>query len=174
MKPQLADGSVPASPDDVHARLTALGVDHSFVSHLPMRTVADSRRYRAGQTGGFSKNLFLRNKKGRMWLVTLTEDRVVDLRVLGQAIGAGRVSFGSTERLMNYLGVIPGAVSPLAVINDNSLAVTAWIDQALLAQHPLHFHPCENTLTTTLSSDGLLKYMQDCNHAPSVIDFSTL
>ena len=165
----LADGSAPATAVDVEHRLRELGIAHSTTWHPPMFTVADSRAQRYGVPGGYSKNLFLRNKKGHMWLVTLLEDREVNLRALGEAIGAGRVSFGSPERLMKYLGVIPGAVTPLAVINDTAGVVQTVIDRGLLERSPVHFHPCDNTATTTLAPDDLLTYMRRCGHEPSII-----
>ena len=169
----LADGDLPASPQDVEQRFARLGCDCSTISHPAMRTVEDSRKYRNGVPGGYSKNLFLRNKKGKMWLVTLLEDRQVDLKLLGQQIGAGRVSFASPERLMQYLGVIPGAVTPLAVINDHSNSVSLVLDAALLERNPLHFHPCDNTMTTTINKDGLLAYLNDCQHQPVILDFDS-
>lgn len=168
---QIINGEPPASADDVHARLTSLDIAFTTQSHEPMRTVEQSKQFRRGATGGFSKNLFLRNKKGRMWLVTVDEDRAVDLKQLGQQLGAGRVSFASPERLMRYLGVIPGAVTPLAVINDVDNHVTAVIDHSLSLCDPVHFHPCDNTMTTTLGWQALLTFMRDCNHDPVVMDF---
>ncbi len=167
----LIDGSSPATPDDVFAALDKLGISHRTISHPPMRTVADSMAMRDGVPGGYSKNLFLRNRKGKMVVVTLLEHRTINLKSLGQLLGIGKPSFASEQRLMNYLGVIPGAVTPLAVINDNSMAVTAVLDQALLQKDPLHFHPCDNSMTTTLSSADLLKYMECYHQAPVIVDF---
>lgn len=167
----LANGSPPAAPESVLARLSALGVRHHTVRHAVLRTVSDSKAHRQDPDGGYSKNLFLRNKKGRMWLVTLHEDRMVDLRQLGAHIGAGRVSFASPQRLMRYLGVVPGAVTPLAVINDHDNQVTAIMDRKLLQFDKVHFHPCDNSLTTTLRTEGLLSFMSDCGHTPQQVDF---
>ena len=167
----LANGSPPATPERVLDRLSELGVQHHTVRHAILRTVADSKTHRHDSEGGYSKNLFLRNKKGLMWLVTLHEDRLVDLRRLGTHIGAGRVSFASPQRLMRFLGVVPGAVTPLAVINDHDHQVATIIDSKLLQFDKVHFHPCDNSLTTTLSSDGLLSFMGDCEHVPQQIDF---
>jgi len=165
----LLDGSQPATPADVEARLTALDVDFHSVTHPPMLTVGDSQQFRDDVPGGYSKNLFLRNKNGRMWLVTLEENRQVDLRRLGDSIGAGRVSFASPTRLMHYLGVIPGAVTPLAVINDTGNHVSAVIDSVLLQETTVHFHPCRNTMTTSISPAGLLTYMRSFDHDPTLI-----
>jgi len=166
----LIDDSAPASVADVEARLRKLNIEFVTISHPPMFTVDDSRRYRDGAPGGYSKNLFLRNKKGKMSLVTLDENSSVDLRQLGEQIGLGRVSFASPERLMKYLGVKPGAVTPLAVINDVSHCVTAFIDASLMRQEPLHFHPCDNAHTTTISAADLMRFMQDCGHLPAVLE----
>lgn len=171
MNNQLVDGTAAATSADVEARLESLNITFATVSHPPMFTVKDSKSHRINNPGGYSKNLFLRNKKGRMCLVTLQEDREINLRALGEMVGLGRVSFASAERLMLYLGVIPGAVTPLAVINDKSLRVSAYIDAALLEQNPLHFHPCDNTQTTTLTADDLMRFMQACDHHPQILQF---
>ena len=167
----LRDGSPPATAEQVISALNKLGINNKTISHPPMRTVEDSIALREGVTGGFSKNLFLRNKKGIMIVVTLLEDRQVNLAALGAQLNMGKLSFASPERLMLYLGVIPGAVTPLSVINDKDVVVTAVLDKALLAKDPLHFHPCDNCKTTTISADGLLKYMQAYHNDPMIIDF---
>lgn len=169
----LLDGSEPARPDAVFAALDELGISHSTISHAPMRTVADSMAMRGGVPGGYSKNLFLRNRKGKMVVVTLLEHRTVNLKSFGNLLGIGKPSFASEQRLMSYLGVIPGAVTPLAVLNDTSRAVTAVLDQALLKKDPLHFHPCDNSMTTTLSAADLLRYMEHYHQAPLIMDFDT-
>src|SRR6476661_7420883 len=110
--------SRPATPEELFARLESLGIRTRTVSHPAVFTVEEAKALRGSLPGGHVKNLFLRNKKGAMWLVVAEEDRAVDLKALGAAIGAGRVSFGSPERLMAHLGVVPGAVTPLGLIND--------------------------------------------------------
>lgn len=170
----LVNGAPPATPDDVFNALNKLNIKHSNISHAPMRTVADSQALREGVAGGYSKNLFLRNRKGKMVLVTLLEHRTVDLKALGTQLGIGKPSFASPQRLMNYLGVIPGAVTPLAVINDVTQVVTAVLDKSLLSMDPLHFHPCDNHMTTTISSEGLLAYMKSLHLDPVIIDFDAL
>src|SRR3569833_125388 len=117
------------SPQLLFARLDALGLAHRTVEHPPVFTVEQAREHRGVLPGHHIKNLFLRNKKGAMWLVVAEEDRAIDLKALGEAIGAGRVSFGSPERLMEHLGVIPGAVTPLALVNDREGLVQPVIDE---------------------------------------------
>jgi len=170
----LNDGSQPATPEQVKTALDKLGIENSTISHEPMRTVADSKALRDsadGSQGGHAKNLFLRNKKGEMVLVTLQEDREIDLDGLGKSLSVGKLSFASPERLMKYLGVRPGAVTPLAVLNDKEVAVTAVLDKALLDEDPLHFHPCVNSQTTTVPAIGLVKYMSIYHAVPRIIDF---
>jgi len=173
IEPILADGSAPATSDEVIAALDKLGIANSTITHAPMRTVADSMALRDGVPGGYSKNLFLRNKKGIMIVVTMLEDRTINLAALGEKLNMGKLSFASPERMMKYLGVIPGAVTPLCVINDKNVVVTAVLDKALLEKDPLHFHPCYNNMTTTISADGLLKYMEAYHNKPLIVDFDS-
>lgn len=171
IEPLLVDGSEPVTSDEVIAALDKLGIKNSTITHAPMKTVADSVALREGVPGGYSKNLFLRNKKGVMIVVTLLEDRTINLASLGAQLNMGKLSFASPERLMKYLGVIPGAVTPLSVINDRDVVVTAVLDKALLEHDPLHFHPCDNNMTTTITADGLLKYMEVYHNKPLIVDF---
>ena len=167
----LLGGEQVATPEQVFAALDQLQIKHSTITHKPMRTVEDSISLREGVPGGYSKNLFLRNKKGRMVLVTLLEDRMVNLKAFGSQLELGKPSFASPQRLMHYLGVIPGAVTPLAVINDKTRAVTVVLDKALMKQNPLHFHPCNNTMTTTIDAQDLIKYIEALHNPPLIMDF---
>ena len=166
----LIDGTAPLASADLLVRLDTLDITHRTVEHVPVYTVAESRGLRADFPGGHSKNLFLRNKKGRMWLVTCLEDRAIDLKELAGRLGAGRFSFASAERLMRYLGVIPGAVTPFAVVNDHGGAVQVVLDAGLLAHDPLNFHPLDNAMTTAISADGLLRFLEHTDHVPQVVD----
>lgn len=171
---QLADGTTPLASTDLLASLEKLGISHRTVQHTPVYTVAESRGLRADFPGGHSKNLFLRNKKGRMWLVTCLEDRDIDLKLLAEHLGAGRFSFASAQRLMRYLGVIPGAVTPFAVINDHQRAVSMVVDAGLLAHDPLNFHPLDNSMTTAISPDDLLRFLEHADHTPQIVDLDRL
>jgi Ala-tRNA(Pro) deacylase len=170
----LLSGKPPATPEQVFAIMDQLNINHSTITHKPMRTVEDSIALRDGVPGGYSKNLFLRNRKGRMVLVTLLEHRMVNLKALGRQLDMGKPSFASPQRLMHYLGVIPGAVTPLAVINDETTAVTVVLDKTLLEKNPLHFHPCDNTMTTTIEAADLLRYIEALHGSPTIIDFDQI
>ncbi len=172
MNAQLIDGSDPLSPEALLRRLEALGISHSTLSHPAVHTVEEAREKRGLIPGAHSKNLFLRDKKGRMWLVSCLESRKVDLRDLGGRIGARqRLSFGSERRLMEYLGIRPGSVSPLAVANDRTGAVTVVLDRGLLEHDPVNFHPLANTLTTSMTPEGLLRFLEAEGHPPEILDF---
>ena len=157
------------SPDGLIAYLEGLGIATTTVNHPPLYTVEDSKALRGDLPGGHCKNLFLRNKKGHMWLVVCPEDRVLDLKELGDRIGAGRVSFGSPERLMAHLGVLPGAVTPFAVMNDADRRVHVVVDEALLAEALLNFHPLVNDQTTTIAPADLMKFLEAVDHGPVVM-----
>jgi len=159
--------------DGLLTKLDELSIVHRTVSHAPMFTVQDSRAWRSDPEGGYSKNLFLRNKKGIMWLVTCHEDTVVNLKQLGELLGIGRVSFASKERLLKYLGVIPGAVTPFAVINDVDAQVQIALDEKLLEFDKLHFHPLDNAKTTTIANQDLIKFLHAVEHPPKTIRFDT-
>jgi len=120
--------------------------------------------------GHHIKNLFLRNKKEEMWLVVALEDRAIDLKRLGEKLGAGRLSFGSPERLARYLGVEPGSVTPFAVINDTDHKVTLVLDEGLKAGGPVNAHPLTTTMTSALSLADLLRFFEATGHRPTWLD----
>ena len=154
------------------AYLDSLAFETVTVSHPPLFTVDDAKRLRGTLTGAHCKNLFLRNKKGGMWLVTVPEDRPLDLRQVGERIGAGRISFASEDRLDRYLGVGAGSVTPLAVINDLGGDVQVVLDDRMMREEAfVNVHPLTNEMTTTMKSDDLVTFLDAVNHAPSLIDF---
>jgi Ala-tRNA(Pro) deacylase len=151
-------------------RLGELGIKTVTVSHPPVFTVDEAKRLRGSLPGGHCKSLFLRNKKGEMWLVVTLEDRVLDLKILGERIGAGRLSFGSAERLMQYLGVIPGAVTPFAILNDRERLVQVVLDAEMMRHTPLNYHPLRNDRTTAIAPDDLVRFLEAEGHPPRVVD----
>ena len=167
---RLADGSPPVMPARLFDRLRALGIAVTTVEHPPVFTVDEAKTLRGDLPGAHTKSLFLRDKKGTMWLVVCLENLTVDLKDLAGQLGAKRFSFGSAERLMRFLGVIPGAVSPFAVINDKGGAVRVAIDRAVLQQDPINLHPLDNAKTTAIAGTDLLHFLDAENHRPLVID----
>lgn len=161
----------PLAAQDLFNRLDALGIAHCTVDHPPLYTVEQSKRLRGDLPGAHSKNLFLKNKKGQMWLVCCLEHRRLDLKTFRHRIDSSALSFCSPERLLRYLGVTPGAVTPFAVINDQDSAVRVVLDSALLEIDPLNFHPLDNTKTTAIAPRDLLTFLQSTQHVPQIVDF---
>ena len=161
------------SPQQLFARLEQLGIAERTVEHPPVFTVEEAKALRGDLPGHHIKNLFLRNKKEEMWLVVALEDRAIDLKRLGDVLGAGRLSFGSAERLKRHLGVEPGSVTPLALINDDSRSVQLALDRGLVDGHgaPVNVHPLVNTMTTALAAADLLRFFEATGHAPRWLDF---
>ena len=171
---RLADGSAPMTAEALLDQLRSLGISVPTIDHSPMFTVKDSKAMRVTPGGaGDIKNLFVRNKKGQMWLITCQEDRQIDLKALATALGAGRFSFASHQRLMLYLGVAPGAVSPIALVNDRQRSVTFVIDNALLACGAIYLHPLDNTRTTTMATCDLLDFIAQTGHPAQTITFDS-
>lgn len=163
-------GSHPAGPDDLLACLSRLGIVTETHSHPAVFTVADSAPVKAAIPGAHSKNLFLKDRKGRLFLVVAKDDTAIDLKRLHEAVGAsGRVSFGSADLLRATLGVEPGSVTPFAAINDRAGAVTVILDSRLMAHARLNFHPLVNTRTTGISGPDLLAFLQATGHEATVL-----
>ncbi len=161
---------MPASPQDLFARLDSLGIAHKTHAHPPLFTVEESKRLRGELPGGHCKNLFLRDKKRNLFLLVVLEDRPIDLKSLRHALGAtGNLSFGQPELLMEVLGVEPGAVTPFALINDTQRRVAVFLDKAMLAVDPLNYHPLSNTQTTAIAPKDLVRFIESCGHAPRTI-----
>ena len=159
------------SPQQLFDRLAELGIDHKTVEHEAVFTVEQAKQHRGALPGHHIKNLFLRNKKEEMWLVVALEDRAIDLKRLGEVLGAGRLSFGSPERLRTYLGVEPGSVTPFSVINDTARKVSLVLDSALREGGPINAHPLTNTMTSAIVLPDLLRFFEATGHAPRWLDF---
>ncbi len=162
----------PPLPEDLFARLDALGIAHKTHTHPPVFTVAEAVALRGVLHGGHTKNLFLKDKKGGLWLAVMLEERRTDLKQLADALGAPRFSFGSGELLYEVLGVRPGSVTPFALINDMGRRVTVVLDRGMLAHDPLNFHPLENDRTTAIAPDDLLRFDASCGHEPRLLDLA--
>lgn len=155
-----------ATPDDLFARLGELGIETSTREHPPLRTVEESRALRGAIPGAHTKNLFLKDKKGMLWLITAMEDTPVDLKTVHRQLGAARLSFGKPDLMRAVLGVEPGSVTPFALINDSARDVNFILDEALLAHETLNFHPLVNTATTSIARHDFLEFIAACGHEP--------
>lgn len=155
-----------ATRQDLFARLDALGIAHRTVDHPPIFTVDEGEHLKRDLAGGHSKNLFVKDKKGTLFLIVALGDTQIDLKALGPAIGArGRLSFGKPELMEEVLGVTPGSVTPFALINDSAHRICRVIlGQELMIFDPVWFHPLENDASTAVSPEGLLRFISDTGH----------
>jgi Ala-tRNA(Pro) deacylase len=170
----LADGSPPMPVAVFLQRLEQLGIAHVTTEHAAVFTVDEAKAVRGRLDGAHVKNLFLRNKKGQMWLLTCLEDRQLDLKALAERVGGNRFSFASAERLMKYLGVIPGAVTAFAAVNDPGNKVTVLLDAALMNHDKLNLHPLVNTMTTCISPADLLRFLESIAHVPQIVELDDI
>ena len=162
-----------ANPDELFAFLDRLGIAVTTVTHPPLFTVEQSQSLRGEIAGAHTKNLFLEDRKDRLYLVVAKEDAEIDLKHLHRRIGAaGRLSFGKAEVLRATLGVEPGSVTPFAAINDREGRVAIVLDRALLAYDSLNFHPLVNTRTTRIAAADLLRFLEATGHEPRLLAVS--
>ena len=155
--------SLPVSSDDLLDKLNIWDIDYQRHDHIPLHTVAESKAVQhtflaPEDGGGHIKNLYLRDNKKRNYLIVSEQDRKIDLKALPQLIGSGRLSFGSPDRLMEHLGVRPGAVTPFAMINGINAGVSLFVDAALRDCALIYAHPLVNDRTVALTPSSLEKF----------------
>ncbi|WP_424832605.1 prolyl-tRNA synthetase associated domain-containing protein [Ruegeria sp.] len=155
--------TLPLSSDALLAQLDDWGLAYRLYSHVPLRTVEESKAVEdqfmvPGENALRLKNLYLRDKKKRNYLVTLEQSREIDLKALGAELGVGSLSFGSADRLMQNLGIRPGAVSPLAMINGVQNDVTFFMDAAAQKADVIYMHPLVNDRTVSMARGDLLEF----------------
>ncbi len=169
---KLPERCIAAGRADLLAFLERLGIATATVEHPPLFTVEQSRALRGKIPGGHTKNLFLKDKKGAVFLVVAEEDSGIDMKTLHARIGSARLSFGRPELLADLLGVTPGAVTPFGVLNDSAVRVAVILDQPLLRHDRLNFHPLDNSATTTIGRDDLLAFLHATAHEPRILPVS--
>ena len=158
--------NIPTTPDDLLAIFDELNIEYELYHHPRVFTVAESQAVDQDIPGEHCRNLFLRDKKKRMFLVVLSNNTEVNLNELQEKLDCARLSFGSPDRLMEYLGIYPGAVCPFAAINDKGHAVSIVLDAHMMAQPRINFHPLDNAMTVGISPDDLLKFYTHTGHEP--------
>lgn len=165
----MTDETDPSYP--AYALLDRLGIARPTLEHPPLHTVEESRALRGEIPGGHVKNLFVKDKGGNLFLITAEEESPLDLKTIDKVIGAkGRVSFASAEQLMSHLGILPGSVSPLALVNDTGGAVRFFMEKKLMRHDILNVHPLINTRTSSIARDDLLRYVEATGHAVTILD----
>ncbi|MDO5601402.1 MAG: prolyl-tRNA synthetase associated domain-containing protein [Oscillospiraceae bacterium] len=156
--------------EDVYKILKARGVVFETVDHPAAHTIDDIEAFGVTAKGEVAKNLFLRDQKGRRhFLVTLQKDKKADLAALGEKLGAGKLSFASEERLMKYLGLTKGAVTPFGLLNDTGHTVEMVFDKTLTGCERLGIHPCDNTATVFLPYTALTSLISELGNPVTVL-----
>jgi len=159
---------------DLIAFLDAEDIAHSTLDHPAVFRVGEGDEIKAALPGGHTKNLFLKDAKGQLWLISALGETTIDLKRLHTVIGSGRLSFGSPELMLETLGVTPGSVTAFGLINDNDRRVRFVLDAALAASDPVNFHPMTNTATTAVSQAGFRRFLAAVGVEPMIVDFTAM
>ena len=161
--------------DDLFALFEALGIAHRTLEHPAVFRVGEGDEIKAALPGGHTKNLFLKDAKGQLWLISALQDAAIDLKALPRAIGSARLSCGPAEAMQKTLGVAPGSVTAFGLINDaDHHRVRFVLDAGLAASDPVNFHPLTNTATTAISQADFRRLLVALEIEPMIVDFSAL
>jgi Ala-tRNA(Pro) deacylase len=163
---------LPTSPEALMEYLRGLGIDFSLSHHKAVFTVAESEGVDKQIAGTHCRNLFLRDKKKNNFLLVLQNATDVDIKKLPEVIGSDRLSFGSPERLWEYLGVRPGSVCPYAIINDRAHNVKILLDKSMMETDIVNYHPLRNTMTIGVKPADLIKFIESTGHIPHIVDLA--
>jgi Ala-tRNA(Pro) deacylase len=166
---------MPKTPADLFKLFDALDIPHATIEHAPVFTVAEAQALRGSMPGGHTKNLLLKDRKDRLFLVVAEEDTRIDLKTIHEKIGGqGKVSFASADLLRLHWGVEPGSVTPFGAINDAACNITVILDAAMMQHERLNFHPLINTMTTGIARDDLVRFLNTVNHRPLIVDVGSI
>lgn len=155
-------------------RLAELGIETRTVEHGAVFTVGESDAMGLKIAGAHTKNLFLKDAKDALFLIVANRETTVDLKAVQKRLGAGRLSFGKPELMRSVLGVEPGSVTAFAIMNDTARQVSLVVDATLLVERELNCHPMENTATTTIARDDLMRFFAECGVEPTVLDLGPI
>jgi Ala-tRNA(Pro) deacylase len=162
----------PAAPEDLFAFFDAHAIAHRTFDHPPVFRVEEGLEIKAALPGGHTKNLFLKDAKGQLWLISALGETKIDLKTLPKVIGSARLSFGAEQILHDALGVRPGSVTVFALINDPGHRVRLVLDKALFDHEIVNFHPLVNSATTAVSREDLLRFLVALGVEPLIVDFA--
>jgi Ala-tRNA(Pro) deacylase len=160
--------------DGLFAHLDAHGIGHKTLDHPAVFRVEEGLEIKAALPGGHTKNLFLKDAKDQLWLISALGETTIDLKRLHPVIGSARLSFGSAALMEETLGVTPGSVTALALVNDTNRRIRFVLDAALAACEPVNFHPMTNTATTALSQAGFRAFLASVGVTPMIVDFAAM
>ncbi len=160
---------MPATPAELFALFDQLGIEHATTAHPPFFTVQEGRRWHDGIPGLHCKNLFVKDRKGGIWLVVMPAEKRADLGRLEKLLGAPRFSFARPDVLWEVLGLTPGSVTPFGLMNDTGRRVTVILDEEMLDHPRVNLHPLHNAASTTLRSADLLRFVRALGYAPIIV-----
>ena len=163
---------LPTTPDQLMAKFEELDINFSLHHHEAVYTVEESEKVDADIPGTHCRNLFFRDKKKKNFLLVLQNATNVDVKKLPDILGSGRLSFGSSDRLWEYLGVRPGSVCPFSITNDTDHQVTIYLDKSMMETEIVNYHPLLNTMTVGLSPADLIKFIESTGHEAHIVDLS--
>lgn len=161
---------MPTSPETLIKSLDDLGIPYDLHHHQAVFTVAESEKVDSSIPAHHTRNMFLRTKKKQNFLVTLSHDTPIDLKKLAELLGVKNFSFGSSDRLMEILGVYPGSVTPLSAINAQSNDITIILEDKMMQAEKIAIHPLINTMTVVLTPSDLLKFYDSIDHNAVILN----
>lgn len=156
------------------AYLATHGIAQTTHDHPAVFRVEEGLELKADMPGVHTKNLFLKDKKGRLWLISAAQDTVIDLKRAHKVLDSDRLSFGNEQLMWQYLGVRPGSVTALGLINDPDQSVTFVLDRALWEADIVNFHPLVNTATTALAQADFRRFLETLQRPEFVVDFEAM
>lgn len=160
--------------EDLLRKLDELSIKTVLHSHEPLMTVEDQKAHTHLLPGAHCKNLFLKDKSKSFWMITALDDTTINLKNAAAQLGAGKFSFAKPEEMLDLLGITPGSVSPFALINDVSNAVTFVLEKGMLTHSHQNFHPLRNDRTVTITSDDFLTFLKSIKHEPVLLDTASM
>lgn len=163
---------MPKNRTELFAFFETLGISTSTIEHSPVFTVEDARMVHGEIPGGHCKNLFCKDEKGVLWLLVALEDARIDLKAAKDRIGSKRLTFAKPELLFEILGVTPGSVTPFGLINDDRRVTNVILDEAMMKNELLNYHPLGNNATTTISRADLIRFVEATGHHPRIVAVS--
>lgn len=165
---------MPATRAELFDMLSNLGIEHTTHDHAPIFTVEEGREIKREIAGGHTKNLFLKDKSGALFLICALGDTPIRINKLHPVMGCKRLSFGKPDLMLAHLGVTPGSVTLFSIINDTAAKVTLIVDKAIFDHDIVNFHPLLNDATTSISTPDMLRFCKAAGHEPVIIDFEAI
>jgi Ala-tRNA(Pro) deacylase len=161
---------MPATPQQLFTLFDRLGIAYTTIEHPPFFTVEEGRQWHDKISGLHGKNLSLKDKKDKIWLVVMPAEKRADLRYIEKQVGATRFSFGKPELLLEILNLTPGSVTPFGLLNDEQKRITVVLDEDMLKSEWVNFHPLHNAASTTIRTTDLTKFIRELGYEPLIID----